>query len=393
MMSRRSLLGAATAWTAASYNRVLGANDRIRIGIIGLGARGPYLTSVFLQSPDVEIAAVCDVFGDRVDRALSKTPDSQAFSDHRKLLDLRALDAVVIATPDHWHAQIAIDAFEAGKDVYLEKPVSRTLEEGQRVVRSARERNRICQVGLQQRSGPTYIQARDEIVKAGKLGKIVMARTWGSDGPRELKVPAEMQTCPSNLDWVKYLGPLQRRDWDARQYLYYRAYLDYGGGMVTDLFTHWVDVVHMFLNQDDPVTASAAGGNYIYKDGRTAPDTVNLVLEYRAGFNVTFDWSLAAGAHKDGQEFLGTDGSLYIDRGGFEHYQQGSNQASVAVKASRDQTIDHVENFLDCLRTRRQPNADAQTGHRASVAAMLGMIAYAQKRRIQYDPAQEQVLA
>src|SRR5579872_6354243 len=233
-LPRRRFLGCAAAWTAASYSRVLGANDRIRMGIIGLGVRGPYLTSILLRDPAVEIAAVCDLFGDRVDRALSKTPDSQPFSDHRKLLDSNSLDAVVIATPDHWHAQIACDAFAAGKDVYLEKPVSRTIEEGQRVVRSAREHNRICQVGLQQRSGPSYIQARDEIVRAGKLGKIVMARTWGNDGPRELTVPADMQTCPSNLDWVRFLGPLQKRDWDARQYLYYRAYLDFGGGMVTD---------------------------------------------------------------------------------------------------------------------------------------------------------------
>jgi predicted dehydrogenase len=391
-MSRRSLLRSLTAITAASYSRVLGANDRIRVGVIGLGTRGDYLTGILLQNPKVEIAAVCDLFGDRADRALSRTPDARPFADHRSLLDLRDVDAVVIATPDHWHAAIAVDACEAGKDLYLEKPVSRTIEEGQRVVESVRSHNRICQVGLQQRSGPTYIQARDEIVKAGKLGKVVMARTWGRDGPRELKVPDDMKTCPSNLDWNRFLGPLARRTWDPRQYLYFRAFLDYGGGMVTDLFTHWVDVVHMFLNEDSPVAASAAGGNYIYQDGRTAPDTVNLVLEYPA-FDVTFDWSLAAGAHPDGQEFVGTGGSLYIDRGALEYHPLDSPQAAVAVKASRDQTVDHLENFLDCLRSRRQPNADVHTGHRSSVAAMLGMMAYQQKRRLRFDPLEERVQA
>ncbi len=390
-MSRRRALQAA-AWTAVSYRRVLGANDRVQIGVIGLGARGPFLAKVFAANPGVSIRALCDIYTERVDRALEKYPAAEAYSDYRKLLASPALDAVVIAVPDHWHAQMAIDAFHAGKDVYLEKPLSRTIEEGKAVVRAAAETNRICQVGLQQRSGPTYLSAKHQIVDSGKLGQVVMARTWGSDGPRELTVPSNMRTCPSNLDWNAFLGPLPRREWDARQYLYYRAFRDYGGGMVTDLFTHWVDVVHMFLSHDAPVAASAAGGNFIYQDGRTAPDTMQVLLEYPESFNVSFDWTLAAGAQRDGQEFDGTEGRLYIDRSGFEFRPHGSPKPTLTATATRDQTIDHVENFLDCLRTRRPPNADARAGFRSSVAAQLGVIAFEEKRRIRYDPASERVV-
>jgi predicted dehydrogenase len=392
MISRRTLINSATAMAAASYSRVLGANDRVNLGVVGVGGRGSSVMGTFQKNATVQVKAVCDIFGDRVDRALTRAPGAQGFKDHRKLLEVQELDAVLIATPDHWHAAVAIDALNAGKDVYVEKPLTRTIEEGPQIVKAARLNNRICQVGMQQRSGLTYLQAKEEIVKAGKLGKVTMARTWWhNNGPHEMRVPDAMRTCPSNLDWARFLGPVKWRDWDARQYLYFRAFLDFGGGLVTDLFTHWIDVVHMFMDHDDPISAVASGGIYLYDDGRTAPDTINLQVEYPEKLTATFECTLAPGVRGEGQDFYGTEGRLYIDRGGYEYRSKDRNAPPITVKSTHDQTIDHVENFLDCMRTRKLPNADVYIGHRSVVVSHLGNIAYEQQRRVRYDPVREEV--
>jgi predicted dehydrogenase len=230
-------------------------------------------------------------------------------------------------------------------------------------------------------------------VKSGRLGKVTMARTWWhNNGPHVMNVPEHMAQCPSNLDWARFLGPVKWRDWDARQYLNFRAFLDFGGGLVTDLFTHWVDVVHMFMDRDDPVSATAAGGVYIYKDGRTAPDTININVEYPNDLVATFDCTLAPGATGGAQEFYGTEGRLWISRSRYEFTPAGRNPQSEIATTTRDQTIDHVANFLDCTRSRKLPNADVQIGHRGVIPSHLGNLAYVQKRRIKFDPAREEVL-
>ena len=181
-IGRRSLLrglttGAATL-TAASYSRVMGANDRVQLGAIGVGDRGRHVMGLFIGSNTVDVQAVCDVYAQQIDLAKQKAPNAKTFSDHRKLLEMKELDAVLIATPDHWHATCAIDALNAGKDVYVEKPLTLTIEEGPRIVKAARVNNRVCQVGMQQRSGKHYIEAKQKYIDAGKLGKITLARTW-----------------------------------------------------------------------------------------------------------------------------------------------------------------------------------------------------------------------
>jgi predicted dehydrogenase len=283
-MTRRDLVRTGAAgMTAASYSRIRGANDAIQLGLIGCGGRGKSVTGTFVKNSDVRLTALCDVWGDRVDEAAEKTNahGAKKFGDHRKLLDQAQVDAVYIATPDHWHCPIAIDALHADKDVYCEKPLSLTIEEGPKVVRAAREGNRICQVGMQQRSGATFLQARDEYFRTKRLGKVTLVRTvWNGNTAHLMKAPAKMAQKPANLDWNRYLGRVKWRDWDPQQYWNFRAYLDFGGGQVTDLFTHWIDTVHMLLEQDNPVSAVAAGGVYHYLDGRTAPDTINVLLEY-----------------------------------------------------------------------------------------------------------------
>ncbi len=393
-LHRRDLFRTAAAFTAASYARIRGANDKIQLGVIGCGNRGQSVMGDFQKNPAVNVIAVCDIYGDHIDLALQKAATARGFNDHRKLLDVKEVDAVLIATPDHWHAITAIDALNAGKDVYCEKPLTLTIEEGPRIVKAARVNKRICQVGMQQRSGPHYLQAKAEYFDTGKLGKITLARTWWHGNSFHLrKAPAKLQTKPDNLDWARYLGPVKWREYDPQQYWNFRAYLEFGGGQVTDLFTHWIDVVHMFMGQEIPSAAVAAGGVYHYKDGRTAPDTINVLLEYPGEWTATFEATLAPGITGAAVEMCGTEGRLYITRSQYRYYTTERDAEPVIVKADPvDLTVHHVNNFLDCMRSRKLPNGDVLIGHRSAQASHLGNIAYLEKRRIKFDPVREEIL-
>ena len=390
---RRNFLRTASAASALSYQRIMGANERVNLGLIGSGERGRFVMGRFIASGQVDVKAVCDVFADNIDLAQQKAPGSKAFKDHRQLLEHKELDAVLIATPDHWHSGCALDALRAGKDVYVEKPLTLKIEEGPEIVKAARVNNRICQVGMQQRSGAHYLEAKEKFFKTGKLGKITLARTWWhGNGYHLRKHPERLKTLPNNLDWARFLGPVKWRDWDPQQYWNFRGYLDFGGGQVTDLFTHWIDVVHMFMDQDNPISASAAGGVYHYKDGRTAPDTINVLLEYPNDWTATFEATLAPGIRGAAVEMCGTEGRLWIDRSRYEYFPKGSATPTEVVPYKGDATDEHVKNFLDCCRSRKLPNGDVLIGHRSAQASHLGNIAYVQKRRLRFDPDREEIL-
>jgi predicted dehydrogenase len=391
---RRAFLGGLSAATALSYSRVYGANDRIQLGLIGCGERGQYDMGNFVKSGKVDVVALADIWAAQLEKAKAKpgAAEAKTFEDHRRVLDMKEVDVALIGVPDHWHAPIAIDALNAGKDVYVEKPLTLTPEEGPAIVKAARVNNRICQVGMQQRSGKHYVRAKDEYFDTGKIGKVTLARTWWhGNGYHLRKAPASLQTKPEDLNWAHYLGRLKWRDWDPQQYWNWRAYLDFGGGQVTDLFTHWIDVVHMFTGQDVPISAQAAGGIYNYKDGRTAPDTINVLLEYPKDMTATFEATLVPGITGAAQEFAGTEGRLYIDRGHYEWHPEGRNAEVVNVKAEGSIDMDHVQNFLECVQSRKLPNGDVLVGHRSAQASHLGNISYMQKRRIDFDPVREEI--
>jgi predicted dehydrogenase len=390
---RRTFLRSATAVTALSYSRVYGANERVQLGLIGCGERGRYDMGNFVKSGKTDVVALCDIYGNNIDAAKNTAPNAKTFADHRKLLEMKEVDVALIGVPDHWHASCAMDALNAGKDVYVEKPLTLKIEEGPEIVKAARVNNRVCQVGMQQRSGKHYLEAKALYVDTGKLGKVTLARTWWHGNTYHLrKAPATLKDQPSNLNWARFLGPLKWRDWDPQQYWNWRAYLDFGGGQVTDLFTHWIDVVHMFLGQDIPVAAQASGGVYNYKDGRTAPDTINVLLEYPKDLTATFEATLVPGIQGAGIEFCGTLGKLYIDRGHYTFTPVGRGAQPVDVKASSNLDMDHVENFLECVKSRNKPNGDVLIGHRSAQASHLGNISYMQKRRIDFDPVREEIL-
>jgi predicted dehydrogenase len=393
-LDRRGFLRGATIATALSYSRVMGANDKIRLGVIGIGDRGSGDMGNFLRNPDVQVVALCDLYDAHLDRAKQRAADAKTFTDHRALLDSKDIDIVQVTVPDHWHVPIAIDVLNSGRDLYCEKPLSLTPEEGPLVVKAARENKRICQVGMQQRSGAHYLQAKAEYFDTGKIGKVTLARTWWHGNSYHLrKAPDSLKQLPDGLDWNRFLGRLKWRDWDPQQYYNWRAYLDFGGGQVTDLFTHWIDVVHMFTGQDIPKSAVAAGGVYQYKDGRTAPDTINVLLEYPGEMTATFEATLVPGATGAAQQFCGTNGRLDIDRSGYTWTPIGRGVQPVTVRGNGNNLdFEHISNFLECVKSRKLPNGDVLIGHRSAQASHLGNIAYVQKRRIDFDPIREEIL-
>jgi predicted dehydrogenase len=377
-------------------------NDRISVGLIGCGARSRELQPPF-QKLNGPLTAICDVWRTRAEKSQALAPNSKLFDDHRKLLEMPDLDAVIIATPDHWHAAMAIDALNAGKDVYVEKPLTFKIEEGSAIIQAARMNKRICQVGAQQRSGSHYIQARDEYLKTGKLGKVACVRTWWTDGGGAAAangpvktgghaVPVGITSKPADLDWDRFVAPVRWRPWDPLQYFNFRNYMDFSGGILTDKYVHWVDVVHMFMGIDGPVVADTAGGIYLAKDGRDVPDILNVHYKYSNAFVCTFTNVEQIGVPRSGIEFIGTSGLLRIDRTKFECFSADKSVPPVVVECRTDLVEEHVQNFLDCCRSRKLLNSDVAMGHRSAMAAHLGNLSQFEKRRIHFDPDRELIL-
>ncbi len=380
LIDRRGFLRAGVARaTATSYSRILGANDRIRLAVAGCGNRGYYMMTKFQSFPGVEIAAVCDVFGEKADKARQAAPTAVKVADHRAIFE-HPVDAVLITTPDHWHAPIAIDAMNAGKDVYVEKPLMFRLEEGPAIIAAAVSNRRICQVGLQQRSGDLFVRARQEIFESGLLGTVSSVHAvWHYSAPYDLGDSRERK--PDSLDWNRFLGQVRWRPWNPHQYHHYRLFLDFGGAAMTDLFTHWIDVVHMMLGQDAPKRVAAVGGIFVARDDRTAPDTVNVIAEY-GGFTVSFQSTSLDGMPGEYLEFSGSNGRLWLSRRRYQFLPKDGNSKPVTFEPPDTLVESHIRNFLECCRTPRNPNCPPQVGERAARVAIMATDSYSKKQQI-----------
>ncbi len=395
-LTRRSFLAATSAavgLSALSARRTLGAAERIRLGIIGTGDRGKYLMSavhkVAANVGGVEWAAVSDIWDQRREEgaAATRTSGVRAYADYRDLLHRDDLDAVIIATPDHHHAHLTIEAVRAGKDVYVEKPMTSRPEQGAEVVQAVRASDRIVQVGMQQRSMANFQEARRRIVAPGLLGKVHMVRTlWNGNSGYVTIPPPGMERKPAGLDWDAWLGPLPRIPWDPKRYFNRFAYWDVStGGQTGGLFVHMVDVVHWFLDNHQPLAAVAGGGIYQYDDGRDTPDNINLILEYPDHLNVTFEASLTDLGAAD-IVFMGTGGRLSIFRGGYTYEPAEANKAVGKLTGGWTPEEAHMENWLACVKSRQTPNADATAGYYSSMACHIGNLAYQRKARVEWQP-------
>ncbi len=393
--SRRAFLQS-SALTAASYQRIPGANDRLRMGAIGTGGRGQYLMKELNRTGAVEWVAVCDVYSVRRDAAATLAGGSvKTYNDHRQLLDHKEIDAVVVATPDHWHSQVTVDACKAGKDVYVEKPMVHNPRDGQAIVRAAREYKRIIQVGMQARAIPHFQEARQKYVDSGALGKVGLVKTWyDANNGYTLTPPPGMERKPEGMDWDRWCGPGPKVAWNPGIYFSPYKWLHYDGGMIMGIGIHVIDSAHQFMKLSKPRAAVAGGGIYHYNDGRDTPDVINLILEYPQGLNVTFEAEIMTVGMKGslaGLELRGTGGVLLVNRydaaHGYEYTPHPRNSTTPAARAKGDPPSAEwlVKNWLDCIRTRQKPVANEEEGYYSSMACFMGNQAYRTKSRVVWD--------
>jgi len=378
IVSRRTFVAAASA------ARVLGANDRIRLGIIGTGGRGSYLMNVANKVGGISWVAVCDAWDERRERAakIAGTPVAQD-ADYRQLLDRKDIDAVIVATWDNMHSRITVDACKAGKDVFVEKPMTSLPMQGHDVVRAVRATKRIVQVGTQQRSMANFIEAKQKFIDSGLIGQVNMVRTiWNANRGYLEKAPPGMEQKPPGLDWNACLGWLPKIPWDPKRYFNRFAYWDLStGGQTGGLFVHMVDVVHWYLDVYRPVSAVALGGIYRYDDGRDTADNINAIVDYPNKLNVTFEATITDLIPKGAADivFMGSGGRLSIFRGGYRFIPAEKDAPEVTAGGAPES--DHMANWLDCVRTRKQPNCDVVAGHYSSMACHILNLAYQKKSR------------
>jgi predicted dehydrogenase len=372
--TRRSFL-IASGLTALASTRILGANDTLRIGVIGAGGRmGGLLKAADQTGQPYQIVAVSDVYAPRRDFVKARSNGvATTHADYREVLQ-QQLDAVIIASPDHWHVRMAVDALAAGKDVYLEKPVTHTIEEGATLQHAVRSSKKILQCGMQQRSWSHFRDAVD-LIQGGSLGRVPQVRTYWWQNYHFFMTPKPVDT--QALDWKEWLGSAPDQPFTEETFYRWRWFWNFGGGAMTDLFTHWIDVAHWAMKSDQPRQAQMLGDKFIFEQWE-CPDTVQAALRY-PGFDVVYEGMMASSIDDGGLEFRGTEATLKINRSGFTVYHEDAQPKEVpVVKADsfRDGTIDHMQNFFECVKSRKEPNAPVETGIAAARAGHIANMAY-----------------
>ena len=405
--------------TALGRARALGANDRVKLGFIGVGNRGDQVLDGFLKHRDAEVVAICDLYQPYLDFASKKIgTNPRQFKDYKALLDLRDVDAVVICTPDHWHALQTIHACQAGKDVYVEKPLSLCVAEGRRMVEAAQKYKRVTQVGLMRRSAPLVKESVD-LIRGGAMGQVTAVRSFHiqNEWPTGIGNPADGEP-PEGFDWDAYLGPAPKVPYNRNRGLYrFRWFYDYSGGQVTNYGAHFLDFTNWALAHDAPLAVTAMGGKLAIRDNREIPDTLEALWTYPEGTLVTFSQFNANSAPADRRasnvEVRGTKGTLYITWDGYEIVpeeiaemefpaltpldrplgrQWGSRHKRVigpAKKEGEDSTAAHARNFLDCVRSRKPCNCDIETGQRSTTTTLIANVALKAKSYLEWDASSE----
>ncbi len=407
-------------------SRVIGANDRINIALIGCGGRGQSDAHSFTEyaqnnSNACQIVAVCDVYEKRK-RETAERYKAKAYSDYRDVLAVSDVDAVIVATPDHWHARIALDAMDGGKDVYLEKPMCHTIEEAKKLVDTTRETKRVLQVGSQTTSADQWYKAKKAIAD-GMIGKMIMSQgsyhrnsiegewNWPIDAAAGPNASGE-----DHIDWNMWLGPAPKRPYDADRFFRFRKYWDYSGGIATDLFFHVVAPMNICWDRPQfPSKVSASGGIYVFNDGREVPDTFHVIAEYPEGHSLVLTSSMANSQHIPGI-IRGHEGTIIMvehgkfeeptpeivvrpeivrlskdadsadgpRRGPFPGYKFGADEIRIPVD-QYDMMQAHVGNFLQCMRTREKPHLDVETAAHAQILISMSVESYRDGRVKYWD--------
>jgi len=398
-IDRRTFLGAAGALAVAgrAARAKDSANDRVRVAVIGSGGRGVELAGEFTRAKGAEVVAVCDVDGAHlgrpvkaVEKAGGKAPRVE--KDFRRLLDDKSIDAVVNATPNHWHALVAVMACQAGKDVYTEKPASHNVVEGRRMVEAARKYKRVVQMGTQRRS-MTHVKDAVAYVHSGDLGSVGMARAWMTK-KREPIGFGKPGPVPPGVDYAMWQGPAPDRPFMSNHFHYnWHWFWNWGNGELGNNGIHGLDVARWGLGVDAPLTVASSGGKFVFDDDQEVPDTQVVCWEFPRSCLVWENrmWS-PRGLEKVGFgiAFFGNKGTLVVDESGWhvEDPDGKTPEKPVGGKATNGLAA-HVGNFLECVQTREKPNADIETGHLSTRLCHLGNIAHRVGRKLTFDPARE----
>ncbi len=406
---RRDLLkSAAAVYTTNLFTgKVFGANDKIETAFIGMGRMGTGNLSAAMKQDKLHVAAVCDVYKPALDAAVAKTASqpggaARGIADFREIMADRTIDAVCIATPDHWHAYMEVEACKAGKDVYVEKPISVTIEEGQKMVQAARKYNRVVQAGTMQRSGKHFIEAC-ELVRQGRIGEVTSVKTWnyGNSKREGIGNPPDGAP-PADLNWDMWLGPAPKHEFnknrwgvDPKAFSHFRWFWDYAGGMMTDWGVHVLDIGRMGTGEPMPRSVAALGNKFLIEDNRDTPDTLSVIYEFPkflASYeNRTFN---ANSMFKQGYGtmFHGTKATMFVDRSLYRIYpEQGEGTEIIEVKSSNNMNVDHWANFLDCIRTRQRPASDIEICYKSTVTCLLANISLIARKRVDWDEANDRI--
>lgn len=422
-ITRRTFLHATAALGSAAVARPA-PSDRITVAMLGCGARAHELMAAILQIPEAEIVGLVDAYTGRIERALDRVKGrARRYADYREVLADPSIDTVVVATPDHWHKQMVLDAVRAGKDVYCEKPLTYTSAEGKEIIAAARENRRIVQVGSQGMSTPQQ-RAAKEAIAAGKLGKVTLIRAAynrnTASGAWIYPIPPDAS--PQTVNWEMFLGPAPKRPFSLERFFRWRCYQDYSGGIATDLFVHLCTAIHHLMDAQVPSRVVALGQLYRWTESRDVPDTLNAVLEYPEGFAVnlssTFNNQMAA---EGSIQILGTEGALTLG-GELIFYPENAREdnrwiveswprrleeaywkdprviASEIEPAKRpwkkpekiefenaDATVEHFRHFFTSVRTRTPYWQDAAAGHHAAACAHMVNLAASERRMAEWD--------
>jgi len=396
-ISRLALLGSSTYFSKAFAGNV-GLSDLVRIAVIGNGGMGSRHIEALSVNPNCQIMALCDVAKSRyytaietVEKLSGKKPEG--FQDFRYLLDRDDIDAVFVATPDHWHALLTIMFCRAGKDVYVEKPVCTTVQEGRAMVDTARRYGRIVQAGTQQRSMPVFQRAM-HIIHSGQLGTITSARAWV--GVNEWKPGEKIEPIPRGLDWDLWLGPAPYVPFSRERFGGFMGFFDYArGGQLTNWGIHLMDIVQWGIQQSAPLTIQSSGGSYRENAGADNYETIESVMEF-PGCLVTWE-QRHANSHENkgyGIAFYGTEGALFVDRNSFIiRYKDGSRAPEFIGEPERSwANTDHHNNFFDCVRSRCKPYADIEQGFRSTTTVLLAGISLRCGRKLIWNAEEEKFI-
>jgi predicted dehydrogenase len=365
-------------------------SDQITLGVIGSGGRGTFVMTVFQKDPSVRVGAICDVYEPNLENALSiaSKDHPKAYRKYKQLLDDKSVQAVLIATPEHWHHQMVLDALAAGKDIYVEKPLCQTPEQGVELVDAEKKSKSIVQVGMQRRSYDLYLDAR-KIVEAGTLGNVRMVRSWWLNNSVNGGAAKKLD---GPLDWEQWQGPAAHHELDPNRFRNWRLYSDYAGGIVADQGAHVFDGIHLLMNASYPRAVNASGGRPHVR-GVDTPESVTVVAEYPEDFLGVFTINYAAMRYQSKNDQLnqldGDRARMDVSREEYKVFTEGHEDApSLSGKSARGfgyATDLHVANFLECVRTRKTPTAPIYLGFQAALVVQMAGISMREGRRMRWN--------